>query len=305
LLHDEAKQRVEALERDIQQGRDALLEKASCREPQASALAERIREFEQESPLSLVEQASELLNFHFEELGGGRYSLIPADNMLVSALPGIPPEGIELTFDRDVANAREDLMFISWDSPFILGLSEMTQYSELGSACVAMLPSRQLPPGKCLLEASFSVVLQSEHSATCLPFLSKHSIRSIASELSEKDLAPALSEEQLNTTLTKVDKKLARQIVKSQKDRLPTWYEKAENFAETSLQNVVSQTLENIDAFYRVEISRLQELSKRNTNIDLSEIEALKKESDALKQAVKSHTLIQLSALRLIVTNKP
>lgn len=301
----EAREMAVKLAKNIREGRNALLEKNSCREPLASAIKDDIQAFEQESPLALIEQAADLLNFHFEELGGGRYSLIPADNMLVPALPGIPPEGVDLTFDRDVANAREDLSFITWDSPFILGLWEMLNYGELGSACVAMLPSRQLPPGKCLLEASFSVVVQSEFSTACLPFLSAHSIRTIASELSEKDLAEALSEAQLNTTLAKVDKKLARQIVKSQKDRLPLWYEQAEAFAEIKKKTLITATLENIEKFYGVERARLQELAKRNKNIDEAQIASLDSEKTRLLEAINQHTLIQLSAVRLIVTNSP
>jgi len=212
---------------------------------------------------------------------------------------------VDLTFDREVANAREDLVFITWDSPFILGLWEMLHYGELGSACVAMLPSRQLPPGKCLLEASFSVVVQSEYSGACLPFLSSHSIRTISSELSGKDLADALSEDQLNTTLVKVDKKLARQIVKSQKDSLPTWYDQAEQFAEVKKQGVIESTLENIERFYEVEKKRLVELAKRNSDIDESQIAILDQEKLGLSDAIKNQIVVQLSAVRLIVTNKP
>ncbi len=304
-VHQTAKENVMELAQKIREGRNALLEKNSCREPAASEIANTILDFEKDTPFSLIEQAADLLNFHFEELGGGRYSLIPADNMLVPALPGIPPEGVDLTFDREVANAREDLVFITWDSPFILGLWEMLHYGELGSACVAMLPSRQLPPGKCLLEASFSVVVQSEYSGACLPFLSSHSIRTISSELSGKDLADALSEDQLNTTLVKVDKKLARQIVKSQKDSLPTWYDQAEQFAEVKKQGVIESTLENIERFYEVEKKRLVELAKRNSDIDESQIAILDQEKLGLSDAIKNQIVVQLSAVRLIVTNKP
>lgn len=304
-LHLEANEKVTQLAQSIREGRNALLEKNSCREPVASELAEDIRAFESDSPLALVEQAADLLNFHFDELGGGRYALIPADNMHVPALPGIPPEGVDITFDREVANAREDVQFITWDSPFILGLWEMLHYGELGSACVAMLPSRQLPPGKCLLEASFSVLVQSEHATACLPFLSTHSIRTISSELSAKDLADNLSEEQLNNSLIKVDKKLARQIVKSQKSRLPEWYEQADGFAELRKQRVIQDTKTNISEFYDLEKARLTELAKRNTDISKDKIDAVELEKQGLLEAVDCHMMVQLSAVRLIVTNKP
>ena len=300
-----AKEKVTTLATYIRDGRDALLEMNSCREPQASALAEQIQAFEQETPLPLVEQAANLLNFHFEDLGSGRYSLIPADNMLIHALPGIPAEGIELTFNRDIANAREDLIFMTWDSPFISGLWELLHHSEIGSACLAMLPSRQLPPGKCLLETCFDVVIQSEKSAACLPFMSSYSVRAIASELSAKDLAPLLSEEQLQTTLVKVDKKLGRQVIKSQKEQLPVWYDQAEKFAEQTKDTVIKDALERVTTYFTAEKTRLIQLAEKNPSVDGEEVALLEREQTAITEALQSQSRIQLSAIRLIITNKP
>lgn len=304
-INSKAREKVQTLAAQIRDGRDALLEMNSCREPQASALAEQIENFEQDSPLSLVEQAANLLNFHFEDLGSGRYSLIPADNMLIHALPGIPPEGIELTFDRAIANAREDLIFMTWDSPFITGLWELLHHSEIGSACLAMLPSRQLPPGKCLLETCFDVVIQSDKSSACLPFMSSYSVRSIATDLSEKDLAPMLSEEQLQNTLVKVDKKLARQIVKSQKEALPLWYDKAEKFAEITKAQVIDEALVRVANYFASEKSRLLKLAEKNPSVDVKEVAALEVQEQAISEALRNQSRIQLSAIRLIVTNKP
>lgn len=304
-LASKAKEKVSQLAEQIRDGRDALLEMNSCREPQASELAERIADFEYDSPQALVEQAANLLNFHFEDLGSGRFSLIPADNMLIDALPGIPPEGIELTFDRSIANAREDLIFMTWDSAFITGLWELLHHSEIGSACVAMLPSRQLPPGKCLLETCFDVVIQSEFSSECLPFMSNYSVRAIATDLSDKDLAPLLSEEQLQNTLQKVDKKLARQIVKSQKDALPLWYDKAEKFAEMAKANLISESVERVRTYFSAEKSRLNFLAQKNPAVDVGELEVLEKKEQALVTALQDQSRIQLSAIRMIVTNKP
>lgn len=304
-LKDSAKQKVHLLAEEIRQGRDALLEMNSCREPFATVLADRIREFEADSPLPLVEQAADLLNFHFEELGQGRYSLIPADNMMIQSLPGIPPEGVELTFDRETANAREDLLFMTWDSPFITGLWELLHHSELGCASVAMLPSRQLPPGKCLLEACFDVVVQSECATQCLPFLPQFSVRSLTIDISDNDLSSAISEEQLQNSLEKVDKKLARQIIKSQKDALPDWYAKAEKFAEKQKLILVDNALAEVNQFFAVEKERLTQLAKKNANIDDADVDSFEAKQNAITSALTDRCVLKLSALRLIVTNKP
>ena len=140
-LFTQAHSKVAQLKQAISEGRDALLEMNSCREPRAGQLVTGITEFETNTPLELVEMASSLFNFHFEETQNGAYSLIPADNMLIGSLPGIPLEGVEVTFSRALANAREDVMFITWDSPFINGLWEILHHSELGCASVALYPA--------------------------------------------------------------------------------------------------------------------------------------------------------------------
>lgn len=302
-LSDKALALAEELQRQIRVGRDALLELNSCRQPFASELAERIAEFEQHSPKDLIEEASDLFNFHFEDLGDGRYSLIPADNMLIQALPSIPPEGIDLSFDRDLANAREDLWFMTWDSPFIQGIWELLRHSEIGSAAVAVLPTRQLPEAKCLLEASFNLVVQSEHNTACLPFFSALSLRVIASELANKDLSQALPEEQLQNSIQKVDKKLARQIIASRKEMFPRWYAAAEEYALIKKTALVDEAITKVEKYFDIEINRLEQLAQKNPDVDMQECDTLRARKQALLGALTDSVVLQPAALRLVVTS--
>ena len=304
-VHAMAHQALQQLEVQIQQGRDALLEMNSCRRPQADQLVAAIAEFEQETPLALVEQASELFNFHFEETQGGAYSLIPADNMLIPSLPGIPLDGIEVTFDRALANAREDVLFLTWDSPFITGLWEILHHSDLGSASVAFLPSKQLPPGKCLLETCFDLLIQSSQATACLPFLTDLSVRALVLDMGEKDLSDALPELSFEKSLTPADKKLARKIIQSRKDVLAQWYHKAEKFADAKRAVLVQQAVGRVEDYFATEIERLEDLARRNPNVDLAEVEALRSRRDGILHALRQQVQVQLSAIRLVVTTAP
>lgn len=300
-----ASKRREQLEADIQAGRDALLEMNSCRQPQADRLVERIQEVEAETPLQLVEQASDLLNFHFEASHGGAYSLMPADNMLVPTLPGIPAEGAEVTFDRALANSREDLLFLTWDAPFIVGLWEMLHHSDLGSASVALLPGKQLPPGQCLLEAGFDVIIQSPQNKHCLPFLQNLSIRALTLDVSDKDLSDALPEAAFEQTLRPVDKHLARRIIQSRKAELPQWYQRVEQFAQGRKEILVSAAVKEAKEFYQQELNRLQYLADKNPHVDPADIDSLSARRDAVVYALENHAHLQLSAVRLVVTTEP
>lgn len=303
-LFVDAQNKVQQLKRAINEGRDALLEMNSCREPRAGQLVAGITEFEANTPFELVEMASSLFNFHFEETQNGAYSLIPADNMLIGSLPGIPLEGVEVTFSRALANSREDVMFITWDSPFISGLWEILHHSELGCASVALLPSKQLPPGKCLLEACFDILVQSAHGKECLPFLSAFSVRALVLDISDKNLSTLLPEEALQQSLKSVDKKLARKIIQSKKDEIPAWYKRAEAFAEASKQQIIDHACAEVNHFYQREIHRLQDLAKRGANISDAELQTLKHRHAGILTALIEQSHLQLSAIRLIVTTE-
>ncbi len=300
-----AQHKVVQLQAAIAAGRDALLEMNSCRQPFADSLVTRITEFEATTPLALVEMASSLFNFHFEETQQGAYSLIPADNMLIASLPGIPLEGIEVTFSRSLAQSREELMFITWDSPFIVGLWEILHHSELGSASVALLPSKQLPPGKCLLEACFDVVVQSEFSSACLPFLPSCSVRSLVLDMSDKNLSAALPEQALQQSIRSIDKKLARKIIQSKKSDIPVWFQRVEAFAQAQKTELLDAALMQVGEFFQQEIQRLTTLAKRNAFIDPPEVEQLRVKEANVGRALREHTQLQLSAIRLIVTTEP
>lgn len=297
----QAKQRLILLRDEIKHGRDALLEMNSCRQPFADTLAADIQAFEGNSPFDLVEMASDLLQFYFEETSEGAYSIIPSDKMLIPALPGIPPEGTEITFSREIANHREDLRFVSWDAPLIQGLWDLLHYSELGSASVAMLPSKQLPAGHCLLETCFDLIIQSECNAACRPYLESLTVRSVAIDISDKDLSKLLPEDSLQATIQPVKRHLAREVIKSKKDELPLWYKKCEGYAETEKAALIAKAVERVSAHFKNEIERLLHLQTLGGAIDDHDIEKLKQKCSAMISALETNTHLHLSATRLIV----
>ena len=306
-LENEIAQKRDRLKAEIESGRDALLELNSCRQPLANQLKGDIEAFEQNTPEKLVEMAADLLQFHYEETNEGAFNLTPSDKMLVPALPGIPPDGAEITYSRTLANQREDYLFITWDSPFIQGLWELLHHSELGSASVATLPSRQLPAGHCLLEACFDVVTQSKNAAQCREFFESLSLRSVVLDISDNDLSQALSEHSFQASLQSVKKYLAREIIQSKKDEIPDWYKKAEAFAEKQLIAAKEQALKQANTYYSTEITRIEKLAQSRSAADLqgAELESTKQLKANIINGIEEHTLLRLSAVRLIVITEP
>ncbi len=304
-LYATARARSAFLEAEIQQGRDALLELNSCRQPAADQLRDQVSDIDKVDLFALVEEAADLLNFHFEESRGGAWSLIPADNMLIPALPGIPPEGADVAFDRALANARDDAMFISWDSPFVRGLWELLRHSDLGAASVALLPGRQLPPGQCLLETTFDLIVQSPVAGDCLPFLQELSVRTLVLDVGDRDLSTVLPEATFDQSVKPVDKKLARRIVQSRKEQIPVWYHKAEAFATVRKDAITTAAQQQAAQYYASEIERLERLAQAGAQPDAGSVNALRSKAKQVENALNKQVQMQLSAIRLVVTTEP
>jgi|GEM_PF-2559731 len=295
----------DALEEKINAGRDALLELNSCRQPEADQRVQEITAFEQTTPAALVEQAASFFQFHYEEISDDIYSLQPADKMLLPALPGLPAEGVELTYSREMASSRDDLHFITWDSPFIEGLWDVLHHSELGSASVATLPSKQLPAGQCLLEVGFDVVIQSPLQKECLRYLDQTSVRSLILDIGNSDLSDALNEQALANSIVPIKNHLAREVIKSRKAELGDWFKKAEGFAQTKADSILEKANQKAHDYFKLEMQRLHQLKRLNPFVDESDIAALETKQAAITAAFKTQSIIQLSAIRLIVITPP
>ncbi|MCV5675535.1 hypothetical protein OFN11_28735, partial [Escherichia coli] len=56
-----------------------------------------------------------------DDRGENALVLTPGDHMLVSSFPGLPQDGMTITFDRNTALSRDDMALLSWDHPMMRG----------------------------------------------------------------------------------------------------------------------------------------------------------------------------------------
>jgi biopolymer transport protein ExbB/TolQ len=130
-------------------------------------------------------------------------------------------------------------------------------------------------------------------------------VRALVLDMGEKDLSDALPEIALQKSLTPADKKLARKIIQSRKDVLAQWYHKAEKFAEAKCDVLIKQAVGRVEEYFATEIQRLDELARRNPNVDPADVEALRRQQENILHALQKQIQVQLSAIRLVVTTAP
>ncbi|MEL0028714.1 MAG: helicase-related protein, partial [Perlucidibaca sp.] len=161
-LIDKAVALREALEADLAEGRDRLLELQSCRRDLAEPLAAALAELDDDSRLDeFMLTAWEAFGVHVEDHGAARaWILQPGEHQLIDAFPGLDPDGMTVCADRDTALAHEDWHFLTWEHPMVRGLLEWLAEASQGSVQVAVLRNKSVKPGTLLLEAWFQATTQ-------------------------------------------------------------------------------------------------------------------------------------------------
>ncbi len=82
---------------------------------------------------------------------------MPSDQQLLTSLS---EDGITITFDREVALAREDAQFITWEHPLIRNGLDLILSGDTGSSTISLLKNKALPVGTLLVELIYVVEAQ-------------------------------------------------------------------------------------------------------------------------------------------------
>ena len=291
------------LKQQLEQGRDLLLELNSNGGESAKQLAQEIAA--QDGSPELVDFALNLfdvIGVEQEDLGEKSIVITPTGTMLVPEFPGLKEEGVTVTFDRQLALAREELEFLTWDHPMIYHGIDLITSGDIGKSAVALLPNKHLPAGTLLLELVYVVETQAPQGLQLTRFLPPTPIRLLL-DSKGNDLAQQVAFEHLQRKLKPMDRNMANKVAKMLRpniERLITQGEKVmEQQSKAIIANAEQQALQHLDE----ELTRLIALRKVNKNIRQDEIDTLQTQRQQMRQCLQQATW-RLDCLRVIVTNK-
>ncbi len=108
----------------------------------------------------------------------------------------------------------------------------------------------------------------------------------------------------LGKNLQKVNKSLARDLIKSRHDQLRELLTQGEGEAERELPSIVEAAETRMRAQLDAELARLTALAEHNPAVRSEELEALKQERQALSNAIEN-TRLRLDSVRVIITVDP
>ena len=286
----------------LEQGRDLLLELNSNGGEAAKQLAQDIAE--QDGSPELVNFALNLfdvIGVEQEDLGEQSIVITPTGTMLMPDFPGLKEEGVTVTFDRQLALAREELEFLTWDHPMIYHGIDLITSGDIGKSAVALLVNKNLPSGTLLLELVYVVESQAPQGLQLTRFLPPTPIRLLLDNRGN-DLASQVAFDTLQRKLKPMERNVANKIVKMLRPSIEGLIAQGERLVVAQSEQIINVAQQEAEQQLDAELNRLIALQKVNKNIRADEIHTLERQRTQILQLLQQATW-RLDCLRVFVSN--
>ncbi len=284
------------IRRDLERGRDRLLAWQSNRPGVGKKLVNRIEQVDTSSELpTFLESCCRHLNVTVSEhdyddtwtLGG------EGDG---HRLPGLSEAGDLVTFSRRRALAREDLVFLSWEHPSVVGAVDLLLGSWSGRAGYAVWQD----------DASRAILLETVFLVQCVApailrpdrFLPPTPVRIMIDHLGS-DLTDSLPHETLVRHLKDDSKALLLRKQEVTKQLLPDMISKSREYACVRKQRIVADAVARLHSSLDREIDRLQVLAATGAPVRSEATGQLQDERRQLQCSFEA-SVLQLDAIRLV-----
>ena len=293
-LIEEARLFCEQERQIIDTGRDRLLELNSCRQQPAQALTADLRTRDAQDDLQeFMETLLPELGVEVEQHSDHCLVLRPGSLMSEGALPELPDEGVTVTFDRQIALQREDMLFLTDEHLLTQGAMEKWATGLRGLVAVAVVRDSGLKPGTLLLETLHVSQAGVDHGAS----LNRYFPPTLIREISGVGNVPA--------NMTRLEPELAKlkPFVKAKQAQIEALLVQSYDLAEQQLQRLRDAATAAIDLELGEASGRLQALRKHNPTVREDELAAIAEEQALLHQQLAGATIRLQGCCLLVVQN--
>ena len=299
----QTQKQAKALRLALEKGRDRLLELNSNGGEKAQRLAAEIAQTDNSPQLvDFVLNLFDIIGLEQDDLGENSIVITPTGTMLVPDFPGLKEEGVTVTFDRQLALAREELEFLTWDHPMIRQGIDLIASSDIGKASMALLVNKQLPAGTLLVELIYVIESQSPKGLQLNRFLPPTPVRLLL-DSKGNNLAEQVNFNTLQNKLKPLSKDIANKMVKMARPNIEQLIKIGDHKMTEITQAQIREASKLADQTLSTELNRLIALKAVNKNIRQAEIDVLEKQR-VLSLEELSKASWRLDSLRVIVTNK-
>lgn len=290
-----AKERVDE---ELEQGRDRLLELSSFDEERGRNLQLQIEEKDEDQRLEyLMLKLFDHFGVTVEDMDHRSYILLPEHLFSAETFPGLPEDGISITFDRQVALAREELVYLSADHPMVIGAIDSFLSSDHGNASFFKLENA----GEQLLLVEAVSILECVAPEKFHPerFLSPQPIRALVDQKG-RNRSDDFPVDKIRTDGRPGPPSFLREKATALKATVPPLLEIANNACEDYADDLRREAVEKMETVLGAEIERLKRLQEMGHPVRDEEIKLAEEEKKELKEHLIDSRL-RIDSVRLIL----
>lgn len=298
-LVERARKLADAIQEELHQGRDRLLELNSCRRDAAERLVRLIEETDRENDLwPYLEDVFDAYGVAVEEHSDHCHILRPGEHMRTQ-FPELPEDGVTVTLDRSIGLAREDMLFLTWEHPMVRGAMDLILNSEHGNAALSLVRNPELEAGQLLLETVYLVECTAPKRLQIGRFFPPTVLRFLFDQ-DGNDLS-VLPFESLAEQPQQFDREHALGLVKSRQKLINRLIQNAEKKARAQMPGVIGESAKRMLDTMTTELKRLAALRRVNPNVRQEELDQLKENAIEMNNCIQGAHL-RLDSVRLLIT---
>jgi ATP-dependent helicase HepA len=288
-----------AIQQELQQGRDRLLELNSCRKEEADRLVELVEDTDDSGHLWIyMEQVYDAYGVAIEEHSEECWILRPGEHMRTQ-FPELPDEGVTITLDRSIGLAREDMLFLTWEHPMVRGAIDLLLNSEHGNAALSVVHHPDLDPGQLLVEAFYLVECIAPKRLHMGRFFPPTLVRFLFDQ--EGNDLSVLPFESFAEQPRQFDREHALELVRAQRKLITQLLALADREAQGKLPSIVAASGKRMLDAMTSELKRLAALRRVNPNVRKEELDQVKENAMEMNACIQAANL-RLDAVRVMVT---
>jgi ATP-dependent helicase HepA len=255
-----------------------------------------ITHIEDEAELNdFVELFADAFGLEVTDLGGDCITIAPGDHMLVPDLPHLPEDGFMATTHRDVALARDDVQFLSWEHPFIDQALELILSGPAGNAAVGYIENHNYKTGDCFIQLQFTARCPAPRALQVERFLPPDAMHLTMTPTGDLKV----NQPDLGEFVLSLKRGTARGLVEQKEAQVRPLISKLEKMGMGQLDKMIARASDRATEAYEDRLGRLRALSEQNAAISGAMIEEVEREKAKVVEAISRSQLV-LDSVRLV-----
>lgn len=289
----------EEIENKLEEGQDQLVELNSFNLPKAMELVKELKAMDEAPDLrDFMINLFGQLGVEVEDMNDPyTFFIRPGDTMLLPHFPGLESEGMTITFKRENALAKDDMIFLTWDHPMVVGIMDFISSKEMGNSTIASwkIPSKE----SFLFEGYYLLSCIADKKLQIQKFFPPTPLR-VLMNAQMQDMTQKLPKKFLDENTGTLDHEKRAQLKDLPKDFIKECIKKGRELCAVRAKQYKDKFRDDMVKAMDAEIQRLESLRKVNPTVSETEILLLRFNKTNMIKAMDKAEL-SLDSVRLII----